>query len=105
MEMNFDNFDNDEVDNIFELKETKITMRIDKRNGKKCTTNLENLNMTEEDMKKHLKILKSKLGCNGCVKNNNNELNFQLQGNKRDQLIKYLIDNKIAEEKNITIIG
>lgn len=103
----FDTFDNID-EGILDIKETKIIIRIDKRNARKSITYIENWNLDIEELKIHLKNLKIKLGCNGCVKKTNIDnkevIIFQLQGDKKDELIKYLIENNI-KESNITIIG
>lgn len=101
--------DMDEEFDIFEEKEiqfedNEIIIRIDKRNAKKSTTLIENWNIPIDELKQHLKTLKTKLGCNGSVKNKDDEIKFQLQGDKKYEVIEYLKNNGINESK-IKVIG
>lgn len=100
---NFENiFNNDEIT----FNDEKIIIRIDKRNARKSISYIEGWNLEFNELKEHLKKLKIKLGCNGSVKNKKatNTVVFQLQGDKREELIEYLTNQGI-NRNNITIIG
>ena len=103
----FDTFDEVE-EQSFDISERKLVIRVDKRNARKAITYIEEWDLDIEEMKQHLKKLKTTLGCNGSVKNKtidgNKVVIFQLQGDKRVELMKYLIENGI-KENNITVIG
>jgi len=95
----------DEFETNFEnLTPMKITIRIDKRNARKSITYIENWEIDFDELKKHLKELKTKHGCNGSVKKSDDEIKFQLSGDKRDEVVKYLVNQGISE-KDINIIG
>lgn len=104
----FNDFENTFDEQEITFEDEKITIRIDKRNARKSISYVEGWNLDLKELKKHLKILKTKLGCNGVVKNkkvNGKEtLVFQLQGDKRVELVEYL-KNEGIEKSNITIIG
>ena len=64
--------------------------------GKKRNTYLVGWNIPESEMKEHIKILKKKHGCNGTVKQIDNEgkmmLGLHLQGDHVDKFETYLND-------------
>lgn len=100
----FDTFETTD-NNTFDIIEEKIVIRIDKRNARKSTSIVEGWNIEKDEMKLHLKKLKTSLGCNGSIKKDENDKNLIiLQGDKRCELINYLISNNI-EESNITVVG
>ena len=105
----FNNFENtfDEQEEVI-FEETKIIIRIDKRNARKSISYVEGWNLELDELKKHLKTLKTKLGCNGAVKNKkvngSDTIIFQLQGDKRNDLMEYLTSLGI-NQSSITIIG
>lgn len=104
----FDTFD-DVVNNTMEFTEHKIVIRVDKRNARKSITYLEGWNLDINELKIHLKNLKNKLGCNGSVKkktiDGNEVIVFQLQGDKKMDLAKYLINEQNIKSQNISVIG
>lgn len=100
----FDSFDTNQ-ENTFDVEEQKITIRIDKRNARKSTSVIEGWNIEKDEMKVHLKKLKTSLGCNGSIKKDVNDNNvIILQGDKRCELLNFLINLGI-DENNITIVG
>jgi translation initiation factor SUI1 len=101
--LSFDNFANQQEVSL-DLADKKITIRIDKRNARKCISYIEGWDLTLDELKNHLKKMKTSYGCNGTVKENDDKIIFQLSGDKRDEITKYLISNGI-EKKNINIIG
>ncbi|ADO67096.1 putative SUI1/eIF-1 [Cafeteria roenbergensis virus] len=104
----FNTFENSFENDELILEEQHIIIRIDKRNARKSISYVEDWNLTIDELKNHLKKLKTKYGCNGSVKTKNvngkNIIVFQLQGDKRTELINYLQDQGI-EKTNLTIIG
>lgn len=104
----FDNFDETFNNEEVSFEEEKIIIRIDKRNARKSISYVEGWNLEIKELKTHLKTLKKKLGCNGTVQvkkiNNIDTIIFLLQGDKRYELINYLVKEGI-NENNITVIG
>ena len=101
--LSFDNFATQQ-EQILDLAEKKITIRIDKRNAKKCISYIEGWDLTLDELKEHLKKMKTSYGCNGAVKEVDDKIIFQLSGDKRDEITKYLITQGI-DKKNLYIIG
>lgn len=99
----FDTFETNEI-NTFDIVDQKIVIRIDKRNARKATSTIEGWDIDKDEMKIHLKKLKTSLGCNGSIKKDNDNNVLLLQGDKRHELIKYLTSENI-DIKNITIVG
>ncbi len=79
----------------------KVHIMLQQRNGRKCLTIIEDL-PSDLDLKKILKYLKKQLSTNGSIKE---EEIIILQGDKRHDVRKFLIDNGICEEENIVIHG
>jgi translation initiation factor 1 (eIF-1/SUI1) len=97
-------------DNIQDfLKTSNVTIWVE-TNGSKKNTYISGWNITDIQLKDHLKIIKKKNGCNGCIKLLPNESNngfvntIQLQGDHIDFIKDYLIKNDVLEE-NIRIKG
>lgn len=86
-------------ENTEEIKENNISCpELWTENEKRINTYLSGWNLTESELKEHLKIIKKKKGCNGSIKKNeNNNYIFHLQGDQKNYLISYLklqgIDN------------
>jgi translation initiation factor 1 (eIF-1/SUI1) len=74
--------------------------------GRKADTYVYGWDLDEESLKNHLKIIKKKRGCNGSikeiVKENGPIKVMQLQGNIKDYVVSYLIENGVNED-NIKI--
>lgn len=100
----FDEF-NEEFKNDSLLENIKqIIIWCEDIKGKKKMTFMTGWDIEKEELKNHLKILKKRLGCNGSIKNSDEGLIFQLQGDKIDVLHEYLLNNNI-EKDNIYIKG
>lgn len=99
----FNNFGSEQNDSL-KISENKITIRVDKRNARKSISYIENWNLNITELKEHLKKMKQSYGCNGSVKMSGDEIVFQLSGDKRDEITKYLLNLGMSEE-NIVIIG
>nr|UXY87159.1 translation factor sui1 [Cryptomonas sp.] len=82
-----------------------IHIRLQQRNGRKSITTIQGLN-SELDFEKINKALKKDFCCNGCVIEDS-ELGIivQLQGDQRNNILKFLIREGIAMEKMIKIHG
>ena len=72
------------------------------RRGRKQNTFLSGWEITEDELKIHLKNLKKTLGCNGSIKthkiNGEETTVLHLQGNKSDKVYEYLIGQGIDEK-------
>jgi translation initiation factor 1 (eIF-1/SUI1) len=70
--------------------------------GRKADTYVYGWNIDDETLKNHLKIIKKKRGCNGSIKEvikENGPIKvMQLQGNVKDYVVGYLIENGINED-------
>ena len=94
-----------------ELKELEqeIHIRVKKRNRRKCTTTIENLELINND-KKFLEVLvkdfRIKFKCAGTVKKNeDNSRHILLFGDHRKNIKEYLIKNNMIGENKIKIHG
>jgi len=101
--LSFDDFAKEQEASL-DLADKKITIRIDKRNARKCISYIEGWDLTLDELKEHLKKMKTSYGCNGTVKEVDDKIIFQLSGDKRDEITKYLITQGI-DKKNLCIIG
>lgn len=85
-----------------------IHVRIKQRNGRKCITTIEGLDIlfskdAIECVEKIAKTFRKKFNCSATVIKP--ELVIQLQGDQRKEIKSYLIDNKLVKESNIKIHG
>ena len=100
--------DNDYIQDT-DTKESKINIWVE-ANGRKKNTYVTGWNISETNLKDHLKIIKKKHGCNGTVKSIPNEANngfitvMQLQGDHTISVSGHLISNGV-ETNNIHIKG
>ncbi len=83
----------------------KIHLRCQQRNGRKCITTVQGLS-TDLELKKILKRFKKTFNCNGAMVNDK-ELGdiIQLSGDQREGIRKFLVDNEISENDDITVHG
>lgn len=104
-------------------KDSDIHLRIQQRNGHKCWTIIENINVllseqnikiltkstTDMDIKeftkKLLPIFTKSLCCNGSIKEDNNIYSIHLNGDHRDKISQFLTKNKMIKKSNIKIHG
>lgn len=94
-----------ELDNEL-FKKKNVHIRMQQRNGKKCWTYVEGLDQINKDSKfldNFAKVLKKKLNCAGTVKKPENVIQFQ--GDHRDKIKSFLIEQKIVEEEFIKMHG
>lgn len=85
-----------------------IHIRVKQRNGRKCITTVEGLDSVfEEDTEKIIvklaKVFRKKFNCSATVMKP--EFVIQLQGDHRDEIKKYLLDNKIVKKDKIKVHG
>jgi translation initiation factor 1 (eIF-1/SUI1) len=70
--------------------------------GKKADTYIYGWDVDDDTLKLHLKNIKKKKGCNGSIKEINRDTGpikvMQLQGNVKEFIIRYLIENNINED-------
>eukprot|EP01041_Mallomonas_annulata_P012630 gene12630-26599_t len=84
---------------------SKIHVRVQQRNGRKCITTIQGL-ADDLDVKKITRALKKTFQCNGTV-NNDVELGeiVQLSGDQRTNVRDFFIDQEICHEDQIVIHG
>lgn len=84
---------------------SKVTISVEKRNGKKCITNI--IGMADDlDLKKILSYLKKTHSCNGSViKDNNHGEIMSFTGDQKENVYNFLIDEKIYKKEDIIIKG
>ena len=74
--------------NEFDMKDVIINIWVE-THGRKKNTFVSGWDLSDHDLKDHIKIIKKHNGCNGCVKNNI----IQLQGDHVNYLKSYLTEN------------
>lgn len=95
----FQNINIEVTENI----QSDITIWVE-TNGRKKNTYVSGWNLSDNELKDHLSIIKKKNGCNGTVKfvttldNVNSTKVLHLQGDHVDYLIKYLIDSGCTKD-------
>ena len=106
--MDLDNIKN--ANDPFATKETgrdnsKIHIRVQQRNGRKCITTVQGL-ADDLDIKKIAKALKKTFQCNGCV-NQDPELGeiLQLSGDQRTNIRDFFVDQDVCFDDQIVIHG
>lgn len=74
--------------------------------GRKADTYIHGWNVDDDTLKNHLKTIKRRRGCNGSIKELVKETGpikvMQLQGNVKDFVIAYLVENNI-DSNNIKV--
>ena len=84
----------------------EIHIRVKKRNGKKCITTVENLNVISQDpvfWKNLFKYFKKQLCCNGSL--DEQEKSMLLFGDQREKVKQYLLDKKLCIATDIKVHG
>jgi len=87
----------DNISNTESVNDNNITIWLEVY-GRKKITNISGWNITEDEIKEHLKNIKKKKGCNGNYKDNT----IQFQGDHIDYMKDYFNNLSIT---NITIKG
>lgn len=98
----------------FDFKSTAVVknkyhIRLQQRNGKKCITSLDGLE-EDLDLKRICKAMRTAFSCNGCVTMKEDEDTgiIQLQGDQRENVKKWLLDQQIilkTEADRIVVHG
>ncbi len=92
--MNFDPF---QTTLEHSLRKSKVHIRVQQRNGKKCITSIEGLD-DDLDQKRICKHMRKLFNCNGNVISD--ELRgdiIQLQGDQRDNVRAFLLEQTVIE--------
>jgi len=84
---------------------TKIHVRVQQRNGRKCITTVQGL-ADDLDIKRILKALKKTFQCNGTV-NADVEMGeiLQVSGDQRSNIRSFFVDQEICHDDQIVIHG
>jgi translation initiation factor 1 len=93
-------------DSFEALTKSKIHIRVQQRNGRKCITTIQGLE-DDLDTKRICKAMKSAFNCNGNVVINEDEGDvIQLQGDQRDNSKIWLLEQEIIgqHEKDRLVI-
>ena len=101
--MNFD-FSNPRFDTSFQ--KSKIHIRVQQRNGKKCITSIQGLD-DDLDQKRICKSMRKTFNCNGnVIEDEDHGEIIQLQGDQRDNVRAFLLEQEVvpASEKDRLVI-
>jgi translation initiation factor 1 len=91
-----------ELDSSITNEYTNIVhLRKKMRNGKKCVTIIEGLDIDEGGVKKLLQELRKKFSTNGAIFYDDEKPVIQVQGDKITEIQKYLVENDYCETNNI----
>lgn len=92
-----------EEEDLFDKK--KVTIVLDKRNGKKCITSV--IGMAEDlDLKKILSHIKKTYSCNGAIKKDPNEGEIMtFSGDQKENFYNFLINEEICKKDEIIFKG
>jgi len=84
---------------------SKVTIAVEKRNGKKCITNV--IGMAEDlDLPKILSYLKKKHNCNGSIlKDETHGEVMSFSGDQKENIYNFLINEQIYNKEDIIIKG
>tara|TARA_B110001452_G_scaffold45423_1_gene34711 strand:+ start:1444 stop:1803 length:360 start_codon:yes stop_codon:yes gene_type:complete len=78
-----------------------IHIRVQQRNGRKCITTVQGLD-PQIDLKKIMKVFKKAHCCNGTiVEDEAMGQVLQFQGDQRDAVVTFLVDNELADKGKI----
>jgi len=107
MSLTFNNtndlFSIDESDQYF--TSSKVTINVQKRNGKKCITTVTGM-ATDLDLKKIVSYIKKTYSCNGSIINDEiyGEI-ITLSGDQKENFYNFLISEQINKSEDIIIKG
>jgi len=107
MDITFNNsndlFSLEESENFFTT--SKVTIAVQKRNGRKCITTVTGL-ADDLDLKLILSHIKKTHSCNGSViKDETFGEIIKLSGDQRENMYKFLIEEQINKEEDIIVKG
>ena len=94
---------NDDIEN--DLFTSKVTICVEKRNGKKCKTNV--IGMAEDlDLPKILSYLKKTYNCNGSIlKDETLGEIMSFSGDQKENIYNFLINEQIYNKEDIIVKG
>ena len=97
------------VNQLDQQDNQRVDIRVQQRNGKKCLTLVEGLSH-ELDLKRILSTMKKKFSTNGTLlkkdkESENQDLILQLQGDKRQDVCDFLVEQNICRRNHILIHG
>ena len=100
--MNTNDILNDLESNLFT---DKVTIAVEKRNGKKCTTNI--IGMADDlDLPKILSYLKKTYNCNGSIlKDETHGEVISLTGDQKENVYNFLVNEQIYKKEDIIVKG
>ena len=83
----------------------KVTISVEKRNGKKCTTNV--IGMAEDlDLRKILSYLNKTFSCNGSIiKDDNYGEVMSFTGDQKENIYHFLVNEEIYKKEDIIFKG
>lgn len=83
----------------------KVTIVVEKRNGKKCTTNI--IGMADDlDLPKILSYLKKTYNCNGSIlKDETHGEVISLTGDQKENVYNFLVNEQIYKKEDIIVKG
>ena len=97
----------DPFDSYDDFKQSSFTknkyhIRVQQRNGRKCITTLDGLE-EDLDLKRICKAMREAFSCNGSIsmKEGDEEGVIQLQGDQREQIKQWLLDQEIILRSEI----
>ena len=86
------------------ILKNRYHIRIQQRNGKKAITTLQGLE-DDLDIKRICKYMRKSFNCNGNVKKDKfDEDIIQLQGDQRENIKQWLLDQQIIEKQEVSRI-
>jgi len=93
--------DAEEEPAVEEAQSNLVHIRVQQRNGRKCITTVQGLN-EQLDLKKIIKAIKKTHCCNGTIVDDE-EMGqvLQFQGDQRDNVLKFLLENELASKDKI----
>lgn len=97
------NIEFEDDDNTF--TNSKVIIMVERRNGKKCITNV--MGMADDlDLKKILSYLKKKHNCSGSIlKDETHGEIMSLTGDQKENVYHFLITEEICNKEDIIIKG
>ncbi len=79
------------------LRKSKVHIRVQQRNGKKCITSIQGLD-DDLDQKRICKHMRRNFNCNGnVVKDDDGTEVIQLQGDQRENVRAFLLEQTVIE--------
>ena len=98
----FNDLENDIENDLFT---SKVTISVERRNGKKCITNV--IGMAEDlDLPRILSYLKKKHNCNGSIlKDETHGEIMSFSCDQKENVYNFLVDEQIYKKEDIIVKG